>query len=78
VVRLDRHANGVTEISQPKAVPDLIELVSVAARERNRHPAFVAFGCPLAGARFQDEAERLETRLWGESGTKNRYENGEP
>ena len=31
----------------------------------------------LAGARFQDEADLLERRLWGESGTKKRYPNQE-
>jgi hypothetical protein len=28
----------------------------------------------LAGERFRDEAERLEQRLWGASGTKTRYQ----
>jgi hypothetical protein len=28
----------------------------------------------LAGERFRGEAGRLEERLWGRSGTKNRYE----
>jgi integrase len=28
----------------------------------------------LAGERFRDDADRLEERLWGRSGTKNRYE----
>jgi hypothetical protein len=27
----------------------------------------------LAGERFRGEADRLEKRLWGESGTKHRY-----
>ncbi len=27
----------------------------------------------LAGEQFRSEAERLEGRLWGDSGTKNRY-----
>jgi hypothetical protein len=27
----------------------------------------------LAGERFREEVDRLERRLWGESGTKNRY-----
>ncbi len=28
----------------------------------------------LAGERFREEADRLEERLWGDSGTKNRYQ----
>jgi hypothetical protein len=28
----------------------------------------------LAGERFREEADRLEERLWGRSGTKSRYE----
>lgn len=28
----------------------------------------------LAGVRFREEADRLENRLWGPSGTKNRYQ----
>jgi integrase len=32
----------------------------------------------LAGERFRDEAERLERRLWGGSGTKSRYQNDAP
>jgi len=27
----------------------------------------------LAGVRFREEAKRIEDRLWGDSGTKNRY-----
>ena len=30
----------------------------------------------LSGEAFRDEAQRLEDRLWGETGTKNRYKNG--
>ena len=30
----------------------------------------------LAGERFREEADRLERRLWGESGTKKRYQVG--
>jgi hypothetical protein len=28
----------------------------------------------LAGERFREEADRLEQRLWGGTGTKNRYQ----
>jgi hypothetical protein len=28
----------------------------------------------LAGERFREEADRLELRLWGASGTKSRYQ----
>lgn len=28
----------------------------------------------LAGVRFREEADRLENRLWGASGTKSRYQ----
>jgi hypothetical protein len=28
----------------------------------------------LAGEQFREEAERLEQRLWGAGGTKNRYQ----
>jgi hypothetical protein len=28
----------------------------------------------LAGEHFREEADRLEERLWGASGTKNRYQ----
>jgi integrase len=31
----------------------------------------------LAGERFREEADRLERRLWGGSGTKNRYQNAD-
>jgi integrase len=31
----------------------------------------------LAGVRFRDEADRIENRLWGESGTKMRYQMAE-
>ncbi len=32
----------------------------------------------LAGETFREEADRLERRLWGETGTKNRYNVAEP
>jgi integrase len=32
----------------------------------------------LAGETFREEAERLERRLWGDSGTKSRYQVSEP
>jgi hypothetical protein len=32
----------------------------------------------LAGETFRDEAELLERRLWGETGTKSRYQDAEP
>lgn len=31
----------------------------------------------LAGERFRAEADRLEERLWGGTGTKNRYQNAD-
>jgi integrase len=31
----------------------------------------------LAGETFREEADRLERRLWGETGTNNRYQNGD-
>jgi len=31
----------------------------------------------LAGETFREEADRLEERLWGDSGTKNRYQNAD-
>jgi hypothetical protein len=31
----------------------------------------------LSGERFREEAERLEGRLWGASGTQNRYHDGD-
>jgi integrase len=48
----------------------------VALMARAGHSSFATtqLYISLAGARFQDEAERLENRLWGETGTKNRYE----
>lgn len=32
----------------------------------------------LAGEMFREEADRLEKRLWGDSGTKNRYKVADP
>ncbi len=32
----------------------------------------------LAGERFRSEADRLEDRLWGATGTRNRYKNDAP
>ena len=32
----------------------------------------------LAGERFREEANRLEKRLWGDSGTKKRYQVDDP
>jgi integrase len=51
----------------------------VALMARAGHSSFATtkLYISLSGARFQDEAERLERRLWGETGTKNRYQDDE-
>lgn len=49
-----------------------------ALMSRSGHSSFTTTKrySDLAGERFRDEAARLEGRLWGSSGTKNRYQDG--
>lgn len=51
--------------------------VALIARAGHSSFATTRLYISLAGARFQDEADRLERRLWGETGTKNRYRDDE-
>ena len=52
----------------------------VALMARSGHSDFktTQIYIDLAGERFRDEAALLERRLWGETGTKSRYQTAEP
>jgi hypothetical protein len=45
-------------------------LRAILARSYNTTQRYI----DLAGERFREEADRLERRLWGDSGTKMRYQ----
>jgi integrase len=80
-----RHRAGITDYVRPSHDLRHTSLTNaaragasdVALMARAGHSSFATtkLYISLAGARFQDEADRLESRLWGSTGTNNRYNN---
>jgi integrase len=87
LVKLARHRAGITEYVRPSHDLRHSSITNAAAAgvapeplmSRSGHSSYATTRryIDLAGVRFREEADRIEDRLWGDSGTKNRYQESE-
>ena len=83
LMKLARHRAGIEEYVRPSHDLRHSSITNAAAvgvapealMSRSGHSSYATTRhyIDLAGERFREEANQIEDRLWGKSGTKNRY-----